>query len=180
MKANITYKSVLSKYKNIKERNKAFNNLDPQSQRLEIAWDALNLVLNQKLNASWGGYWSNRLFGMTRNLGSKELQEFVLEEENFKDCEVCQRGLLMISQIRLGNTLNSIGYSYSAYACGSEKSIKGFSLVDFIKIEAEYERNCYETPFEVNTNQKLANICCNILVNGNFNPEDKTNYLKWE
>ena len=70
--ANIEYKSVLSEFKTIKERNYAFNHLDEQSQRLEIAWDALQLVLNKQLAASAGYYWSVKLQQIKG--GSKKLQ----------------------------------------------------------------------------------------------------------
>ena len=175
MKANITYKSVLTEFTNIKERNVAFNNLDEQSQRLEIAWDALQLVLNKKVSAADGAYWGYNLTTNTVNLNAKDTQNYLLNKLNRNNCSVCQRGLMMVSQIRLGNEL--CHDNDSRIISGSETNIKGFSLDDFEAMEQEYEGYVFEHPYDVRTEEKLANICCNVLVNGNFNTKDTTDYL---
>jgi hypothetical protein len=171
---NIKYKSVLSEYTDIKERNKAFNSLDPQSQRLEIAWDALQLVKQDKISASSGYYWGANLSEKIEFFSPKKTQTFLLNKID-NSCEACQRGLMMISQIRLGNELCIKSNNY--VDCGNEGIIKGFDLESFLLMEKEYEYSLYKHPYRNNTEEKLANICCNILVNGDFNIEDKTNYL---
>ena len=175
IKANITYKSVLTEFTDIKERNVAFNNLDEQSQRLEIAWDALQLVLNDKVRAADGSYWGYTLSSKTINLNAEDTQNYLLKKLNRITCTVCQRGLMMVSQIRLGNEL--CHDNDSRLDSGTEDNIKGFSLDDFEAMEQEYECNLFEHPYNVRTDEKLANICCNVLVNGNFNTKDRTDYL---
>ena len=175
MKIKIKYKSVLKDFKNVKERNYAFNNLDKQSQRLEIAWDALNLIINDNVTPADGYYWGNELRRKLELLNPKETQVFLLKELNKDICKVCQRGLMMVSQIRLGNELSS-SKSKNIYE-GDDDNIKGFSLKDFTRIEGEYECSDNSHPYFSHSKEKLANICCNILVNGNFNKKDKTDYL---
>ena len=177
----ITYKSVLSRYKNIEKRNQAFWKLDVQSRRLEIAWDALQLVINRRMRASNGCYWDSpltELFLTSRN--AEELQlNFILPP--YDSCKVCQRGLLMVSRIRLGNRINPSTFITDAHSVmqgDADVDKGGFSIQSFRKMEKEYEMNAYKHPYPKNTDEKLANICCNILVNGDFNCKDRTNYLK--
>lgn len=174
----LEYTSVLKKFKNISERNEAFNMLDKQSQRLEIAWDALNLVTDGMLRASSGSYWHGKINGLARegSLSPEAFQQELLNPETLSGCFVCQRGLLMVSQIRLSNGLAPS----NEVRMGRESSIKGFSYDDFLCMENEYELSKYGHPYKTNTNEKLANICCNVLINGNFDPEDNTNYLRIE
>lgn len=44
-------------------------------------------------------------------------------------------------------------------------------------MENEYESSYYDHPYKSHTEEKLANICYNVLVNGNFNTDDDTDYL---
>jgi len=176
MKANITFKSVLSKYPNtvkgIEERNEHFNSLDPQSQRLEIAWDALQMVLKEQVFAHYSGYWSEDLQRVEGT--SKELQRVFNKQLKSMNCQVCQRGLMMLSQIRLGNDIDSTD---SCRRFGNSDNLKGFSLKSMQWMENEFEHCSYGHPYRFNTEEKLANICCNVLVNGDFNIDDKTDYL---
>ena len=172
METKIKYVSVLKG--TLSQRNKAFNNLSPEIQRLEIAWDALNLVLQVLVKPNECGYWSDPLRNINGN--SKVLQK-TLNDKTFyqkNECEVCQRGLMMVSQIRLGN---SIGDDDCDRSDGNEGNVKGFSIESFEKMESEYEHNAYNHPYDTHTKEKLANICCNVLNNGDFNVDDKTDYL---
>lgn len=177
MKANIKYKSVLADFKNIEERNYAFNNLDPQSQRLEIAWDALQLVLSGTIEGAIGDYWSSDLRKVVRRCEtSKELQNALISK--LPNCEVCARGGIMLSTIRLGNEIEPDQDHISA---GTDRIVKGFSFEDMSLMEQAYEgwNHTYrdESPYPSRTTEQLANILCNVLVNGNFDINDTTNYL---
>ncbi len=174
----ITYKSVLSRIKSIKNRNKAFNALDDESQRLEIAWDALQLCLNKKIKPTdWdsrsGRYWGKGLVGILRKkrLSAEEFQEELL---NVESCACCERGLIMLSTVRMGNCLTNKTVDVQM---GHKQIVKGFSMYDMNHMEDEYENSYYDHPYEDNTLEKMCNILCNVLVNGNFNIRDKKDYL---
>lgn len=169
--ANITFKSVLQEIKDIEKRNEYFDWLDDEGKRLEIAWDCLQLVLSYKIKTSIGFYWGKGL----KTIITEEPKEFqrILNEE-LPDCRVCARGALMLAQIRLGNNIDS---RESGRDCGIEKNIQGFTYDDFIGMELEFETDRFCHPYQRNSQEKLANILCNVLVNGNFNKEDKTDYL---
>lgn len=169
---NITFNSVLQPIKNIEERNKAFDELTDEGKRQEIAWDALQLVINEKVGAALRVYWSSALSCITAE-NSKAFQQILINELP-TDCYVCQRGLVMLSTIRLGDSILP-NDDYREH--GSSENLKGFSLFDMLIMEAEYEYSEFNHPYPNNSSEKLANICCNILVNGNFNPNDKTDYL---
>jgi hypothetical protein len=168
---NITFKSVLQPIQNIEERNEYFNWLNDEGKRLEIAWDCLQLIVNNIVNGSYCQYWSNSL-NTIKTKDSKEFQEILNNE--LPKCYVCGRGGLMLSQIRLGNSICSDSFYRSD---GNFDNIKGFDLSTFKLIEKEYEDIEFNHPYDKHTTEKLANIMCNILVNGNFNTQDKTNYL---
>lgn len=174
MEININYRSVLDKYKTIRERNDAFNALDPQSQRLEIAWDALKLVVAGSIQASNGCYWSTSLQSVEGS--SKELQKVFNTKKFFKQasCEVCQRGAVMLSQIRLGNSISSEDEDRDM---GTDDNTKGFGLASLYNMEAEYERSAFNHPYHMNSQEKLANIFCNVLINGDFKKSDRKNYI---
>lgn len=171
---NIPFKSKLVRFTNIENRNKAFHALSDEDKRKEIAFDALNLVIIKKLNASNGCYWDNNLENRTKlQNDSKELQIFL--SNKLPKCEVCQRGALMISTIRLGNTVEPTD---KARSFGEDDNIQGFNELSFSRLENEFENDYFNTPYPPNTNRKLANLCCNIIANGDFNSIDDTDYLK--
>lgn len=175
MKTKIKYKSKLSRYKNVTNRNKAFDKLSDEDKRKEIAWDSLQLILNEKIEGSRGFYWSDNLYNFSKRYSdnSKEFQQKLIKE--LPGCTVCARGALMLSQIRLGNEL-----SYEKdkdIHKGNENIIKGFNFSSFINMEYEYEHDAYHLPYYHHTTEKLANIMCNIIANGDFNLKDKTDYL---
>lgn len=172
---NITYKSVLSGIKNIDNRNKAFNELDKQSQRMEIAWDALKLITQNIIKANLCGYWDGKISEISLSeINAKKFQQELLKTNNLQNCEVCARGIMMLSLIRIGNTLDP---RFDNVRSGSSDSIKGFTIDNFLEMENEYECGVFNHPYHTNTEEKLANICCNILINGNFNTKDKKNYI---
>lgn len=176
----IEFKSYLQGIKDIEKRNKAFKKLTDEEKRLEIAWDLLCLIKKEVIKpSSWldyDRYWDSKLLNESQNLSSKDLQSFLCDiDKEDSTCIVCQRGGMMLSQIRLGNQISGSTYGK---AWGESNIIKGFKLDDFRNMENEYERSLFCLPYEDNTLEKMANICCNVLVNGNFNTKDKTDYLK--
>jgi len=171
----IKFTSVLQKIRNLEKRNKAFHELTDEGKRLEIAWDCLQLVVRGMISAG-RNYWDGAIEVFADN--AKNAKIFQQRLNNLpKGCEVCQRGGLMLSQIRLGNSIDP--RKDGDYCDGNYKNIKGFNTDDFKIMEDIYMG--WENagmPHQHSTNAMLANICCNILVNGNFNPKDKTDYLK--
>lgn len=175
MKPNIEYVSVLDHIKSIEERNKAFDALDKQSKRLEIAWDALKLLTRKVITPSHGHYWGVKLENIqSESLHSTEFQQRLNKPSSFKGCSVCARGAIMLSLIRIGNNISPNDYAVDR---GHDNNIKGFSMESMRRMECEYENCEYDHPYRNNTKEKLMNILCNVLVNGDFNPKDKTDYL---
>lgn len=171
---NIEFKSVLQPIKDIKARNQAFRELTDEGKRLEIAWEALQLVLSDKIHPAVGCYWSNNLWEIEAPTAHGFQQKLI---NKLPKCEVCQRGLIMLSTIRIGNSVSSDDWGRDE---GHRHNISGFDMEDMKDMEKEYEHGYFEHPYETHTKEKLANICCNILVNGNFNTDDKTDYLSHE
>ena len=181
-KPNIVFKSLLKGISSIAERNKIFNSLSEEGQRLEIAWDCLQLLMEDKVKPSIGWYWDP---AMRDEYASSTSKQIFRKFNNIKDCEVCARGAVMLSQIRLGNKIGEEnvpstcarkGVMYDTIQ-GNEVSLTAFSIDSLKWMEQEYENGHFNHPFETNSKEKLMNIMCNILVNGDFNTSDKTNYL---
>lgn len=177
------FTSKLKDIKDIKERNRVFNfELSDEEKRKEIAWDSLNLVINGVLTAHRSGYWEEALVRKTKNLSSEALQDKLLCIETNKDeCMVCARGAIMVSQIRLGNELSTENLDSQKVANGEGNDgsfdiLKGFGSKSFLHIEAEYENNSDIYP--IHTPHNLANIFCNIITHGDFDPKDRTDYLE--
>lgn len=179
MKPNITYKSLLSGVRGINKRNEMYNSLTNQQKRREIAWDVIVLLQKGMIEGSDGSYWDNNLEDLYEtSKNSKEVFRRFNKLEH--TCEVCARGAIMLSTIRLGNTYGPEEYG-SAY-CVHDGTIDGRSLTCFSveslrNMELEYEFNQFKHPYFANTDNKLMNIMCNIVVNGDFNTSDKTNYV---
>lgn len=172
------YKSKLSHIKDIKERNNVFNNeLNDEDKRKEIAWDSLQLLLVGSIAANKCGYWdsdwyNNGVFSM----GAEDLQNYMLNLKPQQNCEVCARGAMMLSQVRLGNEISKdISNNIDM---GDEKVLKGFNMRAFSAMEDIYERNYSGFPHTKRTKEMLANICCNVITNGDFDTGDTTDYLK--
>lgn len=172
----VPFKSKLAHIAETKKRNKAFEALTDEEKRKEIAFDALNLVLIGLMKAANGYYWGNELQDVKDGSeSSKDLQKRLLQPPI---CKVCQRGLMMVSQVRLSNSIDPMETDLD---CGSSNLLKGFNLEQFQKMEREYESSYYNLPHSRRTEEKLANICCNVIVNGDFYTGDTTDYLeKWK
>lgn len=171
---NVPFKSKLSNYRNIENRNKVFNSLKKEEQRREIAFDALKLLLGGKLRAYGGQYWGYKLEDLSNKThDSQELQNKLIKDLP-NNCEVCARGAMMVSQIRLGNSIDPYD---KGKVCGNTENMKGFNFGDFIRMESEFEWSQYNHLYKSGTNEKLANILCNVIKNGNFRVGDKTDYV---
>ncbi len=177
----VPYKSLLSRFRNIENKNKKFLSLDKETQRREIAYDGLKLMLGTGLSnsTSWE-YWSSNLKDPARSTkNAKQLQEFMLDERNLNNCQVCQRGLTMVSIIRLGNNISPSDYSIYD---GDPTNVVGFSMDDMESMENVYEGFVFsrQVPHLSKSKSRLANILCNVIQNGNFVSLDFTDYIaKW-
>lgn len=183
---NITFKSLLSGISSIEKKNKIFKSLSKEGQRLEIAWDVLQMLLIEKLHPSAGWYWDNSLVNLyqTSNNSATVCKKF----NEIKACTVCARGAVMVAQIRLGNTFgpentdvsnvdDGLVPSYNNNLGLTFKSLSSFSVNSMKKMESEYEDSHFDHPYHPNSREKLMNMMCNILVNGDFKTSDKTDYL---
>lgn len=181
--SNIPFKSKLSRFSNTKNRNKKFHSLTNKEKRREIAFDALSLILVGKIDNQTNGYWEGYLKGLKRNWDNKintpeALQEAVLNIPPGETCSVCERGAIMLSTIRLGNTVEP---DDDYMDDGSANNIQGFSMIDMRNMEKEYEDNAFNHEYYSHTLRKMANILCNVIKNGNFKTGDTTDYLVlWE
>jgi len=193
---NIPFQSVLTNIKDIKERNKAFDELSDEDKRKEIAFDSLGLILvEESMQAKGGDYWGTLEGAVKQTETSEELQNFLLTAPK---CEVCARGAIMMSQIRLGNSIGlKNNYYYDIEKGANQRLLKGFTVDTMDNMEQEfegwvkaepgnpwgdrvqikdYESGCRQ-PYASGSNEKLVNILCNIITNGDFVPEDDTDYL---
>jgi hypothetical protein len=177
----IPFTSKLSRFRNLERRNKAFHALTPRQQRREIAYDALILLLTKKLYPAGYGhtdknYWGGSLDKIVAPIRtSAQLQRAFCDSLN-RNCQVCQRGALMVSQIRLGNQVDPLNDYYMD--CGDATLVKGFSLSDFKMMEKVYEGHLTLGPYSRNTPEKMANILCNVISNGNYLRHDERDFVK--
>jgi hypothetical protein len=170
------YKSKLQSIKNLEERNAAFEALSDEDKRKEIAWDCFQLTLSGKVSAGWG-YWSDNLIEITAKT-PKSFQNKLVKK--LPECEVCARGGMMLSQIRLGNTLSCDSRDSEQ---GNIEILQGFSMNSFEIMEGVYEGYTCITmgrvyPYQIHTTELLQNICLNVIHNGDFNINDATDYLQ--
>lgn len=181
----IPFESKLN-IKNVNKRNKAFAILNDEEKRREIAYELLNLiVVEKKVEASNSRFWGDSLENINKFAKtSKELQNGFLA---LPYCEVCAKGGMMLAQIRLGNNVKPVKgisagyYSEESRMNGSFAAYQGFSRPNWDALEDKYEMSLFYLPYGSNTDEKLVNICCNIIFNGNFSTRDKNDYLKlWE
>jgi len=178
MTTNIEFHSVLQGIKDVKARTEAFHKLSNEDKRKEIAWDALQLVLIDRLLPSHGNYWTGDLSDIKLESSTPEdLQARLIcaTQSTNSRCVVCARGAVMVSTIVLGNHIDPVR-DYSI-AHGDQYNIQGFTMQEMKDMESEYEDGWFDHPYDTNTKEKLANILCNVLTNGFFNTEDKTDYL---
>jgi len=135
---NILYKSKLD-IKDIKERNKAFEALSDEDKRKEIVFDSLKLILEErKLRAteSATGYWNFGASSLVENYNSSEQLQNALLNLNIPNCEVCARGAVMLSQIRLGNSLCA---NDNGITDGESGAVRGFNMLSMRLMELVYE-----------------------------------------
>jgi hypothetical protein len=166
--------SVLQPIKNIEKRNIAFDALSDRRMRQEIMWDALQLVIQQIVSTDVGSYWSDSLLNLLTK--SHSAKEFQLELNDIKSCSVCVRGGAQLSLIRLGN---KIAPDSPRISDGYVDNIRGFTIQNYQDMESIYEFGDNDNyPYHYHTTGRLANIYCNVIINGYFKPLDKTDYLK--
>jgi hypothetical protein len=173
------------------KKNTLYQTLTPRNKRREIALDALNLIIKDRIRPAGGhhkgetfrnGYWVNwELNNLAiKSLNPKNFQKNLLENLP-QTCEVCERGMLMISKIRIGNTISPTDVGTSD---GSKGAAKPFTQEELEDMENIYEGNCfeYDYPYKSNTLRNMANNLCVIIDKGKFTKEDaRTDYLKlWE
>lgn len=168
----IPYKSKLKGIKDSDCRNATFESLSPEEKRKEIAYDALKLIMAKIAKPSCGYYWSTPLMLMAAE--SDNLQK---DFQKLTSCTVCQRGLMMVSTIRLSAGIRYTDKIDKGPFFDSDKDQSYFSRDSFSQMEGEYETG-RQHPYKPNTREKLANICCNVIANGDFNSTDETDYLK--
>lgn len=118
---------------------------------------------------SFGSYWISRYGKNTTT--PKEFQECLLD---IKKCTVCARGGIMISTIRLGNTLDPTD---RWIAKGTKSNQKHFSIEKMKLMETMYENT--NIPFRRNSIESLANIMCNIIANGDYKFNTVDYLTKW-
>jgi hypothetical protein len=176
----IPFTSQLQDVKDLDERNKLFAAMTKLQQRKEIAYDGILAVLAEQVAASYGAYWRDSLIRKFEDShDSKDLQKNFCDIPAGASCELCQRGLVMLSRIRLGNSVDPNKYS------GRQVSNAGvqdsFSEHVLLKMEYEFESNTHAHPYGTNSNRKLINTMCNVLANGTFRTSDRTDYIVlWE
>lgn len=173
----IPFKSKLTK-KTIELNNEAFEKFSKTQQRKEIAYDALMLIVKGIATTLSGGYWGEDLHNIKdASLSSSAFQCNLLKIDEKTNCSVCQKGLMMLSQIRLSNSLHPAD---SGITNGSHKGRKGFSENAFDQMEEDFEgwSRAINTTYKPGSSKLQANICCNVIANGDYKPKDETDYIK--
>lgn len=176
--SKLPYKSKLSRFKDINKRNIKFKSLSLEDQKKEIALDVLNLLSTENINASISCYMS--FYDDVYQCNDKEIFKLLNDNEFFNKinndygCQVCARGAMMLSTIRLGNSIdpsNDVRFDK-----GDEYNQEYFTFNEYNDMEYQYEHGT--EPYYHNTNGLLANIFLQIVHTGTFDIENKTDYLK--
>lgn len=184
----ITFKSLLDPIKDIDKRNKKFASLSNEGKRLEIAWEGLKLIIAGMVTPSGirttdgsraVAFWDENLkrIAEKKRENSRALQQAFLA---ISECEVCERGLITLAKIRIGSAVlidERDLFLLSTERGDNPTSRDGFDLSSLELMEAEYETREFKHPYNNRTIKKMANILCNVLVNGDFDIYDKTDYL---
>lgn len=189
-RSKLPYKTKLKRIKNIARRNKKFESLKPSEQRMEIALDIITSLNDEVIIASdRSEYWSPFLIHIGVNASNPEdLQKKLLNLPKVKDtndhsgyhggqqsCRVCARGAMMLSTIRLGNTLDP---REGDLPSGNSDNQKYFDYYEFKDMESVFESH-FEGYYDSNTDECLANIFLQIIFNNGkeYNPNDLNDYL---
>ena len=194
----IPYTSQLTG-KTVAEKNEQFSKLNDCDKAKEIALDSLHILMTKaNVYAHKGGYWSNDLSNLLDytmkkfdGIVVKEKLQELFTDENLPSCEVCQRGLWMLSQLRVAAFELPEGFKQGKIPSGVKSTVNGITVYNLEKMEIMYEgwridhdkNNEGLTPsenskYKPQTNQMLANIVCNIIQNCRFKINDHTDYLK--
>jgi len=177
---NIPFKSKLSRYKNIKNRNKAYDKMDPEQQRREIAYDVIKSVLSgsyiPRLKSGYIG--SNLRLKMYREEDPAAFQMLAIEAE---PCKVCAIGGVMLSMIKLGNKFSCEDHGWNNGGAEDEK-LTGFKNDDLTVLEDVFEgwdNHKHKTGLDpYNANKTIINMMLNVIVNGKFLKTDTSNYIE--
>ena len=173
---NIPFKSKLQDIVDLDAKNDKFATLSKEEKRREIAFDSLKLIISEKIVGNPYGYWNTTLHNIKdKSDGSKDLCRRFHNLPK-KQCMVCAKGAVMVSQIRLGNNIRP---TIRGIDSGRKDILEGFSTHDMDKMESIYEGwSPKKHPYQPDTTQLLANIMCNVIANGKFKVKDTTDYLK--
>lgn len=172
----------LLKGMSIEQGNAQFELLSNIEKKKEIAYDALKMISLGKMGGSYKSYWDDELeIIMDNSESSKQFQEKLLKVES---CTVCARGAVMLSTIRLGNSISPEEH-YSAAICqGWNETVKGFSMKEMGNMEIMYEgyeyideENSICQKYDFNSTEMLTNILLQVIETGSFSLEDETDYL---
>ena len=175
-RTKLEYKSILIGIEDVKKRNKKFHSLNTSNRRKEIALDVLSMLDQHDIVASSGCYWNRNLQNTLDDASSsQELQELLLDSSIYTslNCEVCARGAMMLSTIRLGNRINPRD---SFVDQGDEGNQKHFTTTMFHEMEYVYEH--LRKPYQHNSKESLANIYLQVVQTGKFSECNKTDYLE--
>ncbi len=167
----IPYKSQLKG--TVAQKNKQFKELSTPDQKREIALDGLKLIIKNKISPAGRE-------GMSHYWGSSGLRDHRQHARNSKDfqkrlltelpeaCEVCERGLIMLSKIRVANTIDPCGDAHNI-SSGSNGLQKPFTFDEMEDMETVYENGSTITyPYQNNTLKNMANNLCVIIDKGKF------------
>lgn len=199
----LPYKSVLRSIVDIEERNNAYWKLDRQSQKFEVCIDMLTLMEQNIIVPDPRSYWGTFEFGdgevidfefedpKEDYIEASKFQERLCNIDNSK-CQVCQRGAVMLSTIRLGNRLSADSRNVSK----GDESNNPFSFQELIEMEGLFEdfyrvnfdedlfyytyekiTSDMQFPYSSGAEECMVNMCLNVLYNGDFDILDTTDYL---
>jgi hypothetical protein len=174
----LPYKTQLG-ISDIKERNKAFHALEIKDRRKEIALDTIELVFTDQIVASNGEYWTEKFREQVDLLETpEELQKLTLKGlmTNSEPCEVCARGAMMLSTIRLGNELSPA----SDQLCkGTKNNQLHFEYEMYRDMEGMYEADgYYHDIYESNSVEMLLEIFIQVVFTGEYDPDESSDSLR--
>lgn len=168
---NTLPKSKLSRFKILKNRNKAFDKLSVREQMIEVCLDVLQQVISKKYRGT--NHIDDVISRYVDNITLISLQNFVLGKDNRSEagqeflhnygrtCAVCARGAMQLSTLRMGNHIDP---TKSKFSKGNDESL--FKPVFYIAMEIVYENSSISLDrFKIyhNTNEMLFAIYYNLI-----------------